>query len=166
MNTEIVRNELKKLTNKKFCVMFREKDLFCIQFGNRIKDCYGQLAGEYDFHIDCPWRIVRKGVRLSSYDIYRPSSLIVDPEHFNWQIFGHNKFDEFIVKNNNEIKEKWSIKNIDITDIGDLVIEFKNGDILETFIETNDCEEWRFMDIAKHIHYIVFNEKGEIYVDK
>lgn len=66
---------------------------------------------------------------------------------FEWDVFGANIFDRWVIANKNDLLKSLIVREVNITEYGDLVILFDKGITLTVYLEvTNDTECWRFFE--------------------
>lgn len=73
---------------------------------------------------------------------------------FEWDVFGANIFDKWVISNKNDLLKKLIVREVNITEYGDLVIAFDKSITLTVYLEvTNDTECWRFFEKSSDEQY-------------
>ena len=103
-------------------------------------------------HIQCFFRILKEDkIIICSEDMYRPKKQNSD---FAWDIPGDSLFDYAMEKCEAELLSS-DITGIHKNQTGDLEIIFRNGYLLQAFVDTVESEE----------KYRIFNEKSEVIIE-
>lgn len=127
---------------------------------------FGFVIDNFDFalHVQSGFRIrMNNKIIIANLDMYEPTIEVqkkpdFDWDTYNWEVKGNNCYDiwiqEFRKSNRNGV-----VKNIRISNLGDLTIEIDNGMVIEVFINTSFSECWRFFERSSDDHLII-NGKG------
>lgn len=138
----------------------RCSDMIWISFGRKIVTVNHRnkkiQKSEYEFHIQCPFRITRdNNILLSNYDIYE---LQEETSNEKWDVYGNNKYDKTV----NEILLPilpLKVIKVNYSKIGDIEILLEKDIIIDIFVNSSDfVEEWRFINNNTGEHY-VFREE-------
>ncbi len=159
---------MNELLNQPILKMGRAYSICWIMFGKSFieKDFYGEEVkkGEFSLHLQGSWRIIdtkNSIIKVASGDMYVPNSETEWSEDFDWDIQGNNLLDE---KTKDLFQEDSSVyvKNITISEIGDLTILFSNMFVLECFIDgSTDQECWRFFKHGAEKHLVYYGNGHE-----
>lgn len=88
----------------------------------------------------------KENVLITDTDKYKKP----DPEKddlFEWYVQGANLFDKWVTSNKNKLLQNLLVKEVNVTEFGDLVIIFDRDITLTVYVEvTNDTECWRFFE--------------------
>ena len=166
----------KRLVGKDLTHFMRAADMLCLWIGDTIIFNYRDGPGEsseYRIHFQCQWRFIKEGkILIASHDIYNPYDQNLEfNKKWKWDLIGRKKeqssvFDvrrEMFIKNFLPLK----ITNIHFVDTCDLHIDFDKGIYFDTFITCSTKREYyRFMDMNKKEHYVIFEEEGTPYFEE
>lgn len=160
---------IKELEGQAFRKIGRASDMCWISFGKTIivKDYKGNDVekGTYALHIQCPWRIIKNSTQkllLTSNDIYESSSNLQWTEEFEWDRMGNNLFDENVKQWNDE--NGIYVLNVDISQLGDIRINFSNGMTFESFLDiSTDDEAWRFFKCNSKDKHMICSGLGIVF---
>lgn len=135
METSYVKQLLSVIVNGKMTDVFRVMDLICYVF---VRD-----GVEYQFHTQCASRIsANDKILLAGFDVYTYESKE-----------DYSLFDEKL--SYIDFNEEYTVKSIDVSDIGDVSVSFEDNKIsVQFFIDTSDKEKWRFIKVdsgEKHL---------------
>lgn len=123
-------------------------------------------GNEFALHIQSSFRITRnESILCANLDMYEPKAETLNNPSFNyedfkWDIQGNNYFDEWILKSGNELQNE-RVKNIKISNLGNLVITFENDITLEVFNNSSVSECWRFFKLHSKNHIVVLGNELE-----
>lgn len=138
----------------------RCSDMIWISFGKKIFTVNHRneevQKSEYEFHIQCPFRIIRdNNILLSNYDIYEVQQKASNEE---WDVYGNNKYDKTVNEMLLPILPLKVIK-VNSSKIGDIEILLEKNIVINIFVNSSDfVEEWRFINNNTGEHY-VFREE-------
>ncbi len=102
-------------------------------------------------HIHSSFRLTRERKILNAnLDMFKPkeenrNNPLFNYNEFKWDILGNNSFDEWVQTKGRELRNQ-KVKNILISNYGDLVITFENNMNLEIFNNTSLVESWCFLE--------------------
>ena len=121
-----------------------------ISFGDLIEiESHNGLrtVGQFALDLDCPWRIrCNSKILLASTDMFEPASTHQQDETFEWDIQGHNLFDERIAMLCSK-ELIITVQSVELSPTNDLKIIFSNNYILEVFVcGSTDVEQWRLFE--------------------
>lgn len=123
---------------------------------------FGFVTDNFDFalHVQSSFRIcVNDKIIIANLDMYEPTIELqnkpdFDWDAYNWEINGNNCYDiwiqEFRKNNRNGV-----VKNVSISNLGDLKIEVDNGMVIEVFNNTSLSECWRFFERNSDDHLVI-----------
>ncbi len=144
-------NYINNLKNQNLVYICRAASMLCLGFGEKMLINIGgkQIdVCKYRVHIQCSWRVINPShkILLAQNDIFEPKQNEEYTDDFDWDMKNNNLFDEKSKLWFDSLTNPYVIK-VQIDYISDLIIEFSNGDILQTFIDaSNDNECWRFFE--------------------
>ncbi|MGN0466003.1 MAG: hypothetical protein ACI4F9_06590 [Lachnospiraceae bacterium] len=153
---------IQQLKNQKLVSIGRDGDFFSIYFGAEIieENDYDneRKRGEYFLDFQCKWRIEdcqSRAIKLVSEDMYNACFTVERAETLEWNGSGNNAFDEKIMTlfpDNEEIQ----VKNVSLSENGDLELVFSNDLVLLCFAIDSSVEEWwRFYSYSSCDHFVV-----------
>ncbi|MBE7038559.1 MAG: hypothetical protein E7404_06640 [Ruminococcaceae bacterium] len=163
-----VMKNLIQLKEQPINEILRTGSMLCLGFGDKVTsktvyktaegvfDVKESLKSKYALHIDGLFRIsFNNKILLTQDDIFKPSVALQDndfyEETFQWDIKGHNKFDEKIANIFDLTKSPLLVKAIQVNKYGDLNINLSNNYDIDVFIDTSEAEEcWRFFEIGNN----------------
>ena len=154
---------MKRVIDCKFNSIFRCMDMLCLNIGKDIKNKDGKIFPEFSFHIQTQWRFVRNGeILLASRDIYIPYNQELDESGWEYDIIGRpddeSSIFDVVKKKFDKLFSDSVVKEIDVSPLGDLKINFSNGIYFETFTPSMRKDEfWRFFTAYDEEHIIVFD---------
>ncbi|MCL2874266.1 MAG: hypothetical protein FWE29_04960 [Defluviitaleaceae bacterium] len=145
-----------------------ECELACYdESGKLVRDENGEvickkiMSGKLALDITCSMRLsCGDKILLAKSDVFLPNSQLVknskmeskeifDWDSFNWAIRGNNYFDEMIAKYIGTEPFEFIVDKVKVSELGDLSIYFKNGFVLESFIDgSGDSENWCFYETS------------------
>jgi len=135
----------------------------------RFQFAYGTNANPFmHIHVQSSYRVTMGcKIILASADIYQPNSVHLANQDFvfsdfDWTIFGENRFDETVQSKILPIlDDDFVVKDIELSNFGDLKIIFKNGYHLEVYLDTSGEEEcWRFLNTQDADIYLIVTGVG------
>ena len=154
---EIVENRIRAVSGAKN-----------IRFGRSVDVIWIALKGtdgrDYALHPRTFFRVCDENhVLVTKFDMYR-----LLPEYENdavdddaWDVQGHNYFDDWAKRFNEEYSDTVTVTSITLKENGDLTVFFSNSIVLEILIETTtDCECWRFFEYHGTDRHLVITGKG------
>ena len=154
----------------------RVADMLCLGFGElfeqeifwKVKDKQKapktRLVSEYGIHFQCLYRIVGGNeIILAKNDRYQPSSIISPDNYddFEYDKVGNNLLDENIATKFIDLAD-FIVKDIKLNRLGDLLITFTNGFLVEGLADLSKSEEcWRFFKTGNiHEPHLVVAHNG------
>lgn len=142
---ENIKEVFKEIIGKAIYQIIKAAHSLNIQFGEAI-NCDDGIVGQYIFHIECPWRIKKGSVLLGWGDGNIPRSGLAYNEFENDRN-GNTLLDEKVMDFERNEQEGWVVKNIEISNLNDLIITFENEAVFETFC--NDSENFDQWELVK-----------------
>ncbi len=141
-DVEFLKTRMQILQNSTFEMVNRVCNMLCLHFLVEDKS--------YALHIQSAFRFTKdKNILCANLDMYEPKpELLNDPsfsyETFNWDIQGENYLDNW-GRTEGRVLKNAHVKNISVSNFGDLSICFDNDIQLEVFNNAlYEC--WRFFE--------------------
>jgi hypothetical protein len=152
-NINKIRNVLKQLVGFEFTRTTRATNMECFKFGIFYQlDRKGiqRQVGEFDIHLQCPWRITKDDTILVGSDdlTEQPDETAKYDENFDWDVQGGNLRDIKLEKFLNS--DKYVVESVVVDNFGGFELFFNNNTRLTVF-PTLSCkseysEYWRLLD--------------------
>ncbi|MBR4825432.1 MAG: hypothetical protein IKZ86_11590 [Spirochaetaceae bacterium] len=105
----------------------------------------------FNINVQSALRFTKNGTILcANLDMYEPKKMYLndpsfDYKTFNWDVQGENYFDEWGRTEGRQLKDA-IVKQISVSDFGDLHITFDNDIKLEIYNNNSLSESWRFFE--------------------
>ena len=139
-----------------------------IRFGRSIDVIWIALKGtdgrDYALHPRAFFRVCDENrVLVTKFDMYRllPEYETDADDDDAWDVQGHNYFDDWAKRFNDEYSDTVTVSSVAVKENGDLTISFSNSMAHEILIETTtDCECWRFFEYHGTDRHLVITGKG------
>lgn len=156
----IIERKVKILEGIKLEYIGRSSNLFWFGFGDIIKVKQGKFKSKevatYHLNLQCMWRLINeKKLLVTNMDVYSPRTGDENNESFEWEKENNNLFDEKMQQLSVVLNKGIYVNSIDVSEIGDLKINFSNGWLLEVYVDvSNDSECWRMLksgDLKSHL---------------
>ncbi len=163
-----LRSALAGLEGLRLTIWRRAAGMLNLQFGP-IRIIERGSIGSYGLHIDCPWRISRKGSILTgSSDLFKPKR---ETKAFDWQkwhdearwqgnlmesIMGHLlKGYDPRTKSITNATRGFIVRGIEVSAHGDLRIDLSGGYRIDVFINGSRDEFYRLLDFERDKHHLL-----------
>lgn len=149
---EIVKKRMQVLIGAKWIIAGRSSGLAW----------FGFVINDFDFalHVQSSFRIIIDNrIIVANLDMYEPTIELQKKPDFDWDTYdwepkGNNCYDTWILKFRKG-EHSGTVKNINISNLGDITIEIDNGMIIEVFVNTSLNECWRFFERNSDEHLII-----------
>lgn len=147
-----IRNRMQILVGAQWFIVGRAAAM--AWFGFLIND------SDYALHLQSGFRVrTKEKVLIANLDMFDPTEAVqkspsFDWDTYDWDIQGANCYDKWAEKFRKETREG-IVREVRISDLGDLTIEIDNGMIIEVFINSSTKECWRFFKRESDDHLVV-----------
>lgn len=166
-----IERELQVLLGKPLLGSSRAADMEMFAFGERHHaagtDGRTRVKGDFALHVQCPWRIVRRGrILVGSGDVYSPRDDRPTTGEFRWDEPGSNWRDQQLEK---FFRERASnplvVEAVTADRVGGLRIRLRGSCSLELFPddsldEVGHSERWRILQPGINVPHVVVTGRG------
>ena len=161
-----IERELSRIVGMPLRHIKRASNMLMVDVGEprAVQDPRGRTVeeGEYAIHVQCAWRIVdERRILVASGDFYvASSSYSGDSATWDWDVPGHNLFDERVGTLFRATDRHPVVDEIHVDRYGGFQIEFTDGTVLETFPASSEdseyAEAWRLFRLGDDgAHFVV-----------
>jgi hypothetical protein len=160
---------LEQLLGKRLAIWRRAADMLILHFGEvRRED--DKSWGEYAFHVQCPWRLLKDGAMFTGFaDLFQRKEKITGPEHVKWYKEGnwsYNLLEHRLLSILTSDSTPRSLENttnglvvekVEATEINDAKLYLSGGYMWECFADGCRGEYWRLLDCEheNRKHFVV-----------